>query len=147
MGCNYYLRYNKCECCNRSDELFHIGKSSYGWQFSFQCVNQRVDMSKLDKVYAIAGVESELVDIKTFSKLKLFLDTYVRDYKTAFIQDEEGRTVDLENFYSLVFSSKNGKNHYDETTDSHSDHFAGSSYTHSVWKDKDGWTFSLTDFS
>ncbi len=36
MGTNYYVAKNLCECCNRYDEEYHIGKSSYGWAFSFQ---------------------------------------------------------------------------------------------------------------
>ena len=36
MGTNYYVAKNLCECCNRYDEEYHIGKSSYGWAFTFQ---------------------------------------------------------------------------------------------------------------
>lgn len=36
MGTNYYVAKNLCDCCNRYDEEYHIGKSSYGWAFSFQ---------------------------------------------------------------------------------------------------------------
>ena len=36
MGTNYYVAKNLCECCNRYDEEYHIGKASYGWAFSFQ---------------------------------------------------------------------------------------------------------------
>lgn len=36
MGTNYYVAENHCECCNRYDEAYHIGKSSYGWCFSFR---------------------------------------------------------------------------------------------------------------
>ena len=36
MGTNYYVRKNHCECCGRSDREYHIGKSSYGWAFTFQ---------------------------------------------------------------------------------------------------------------
>ena len=36
MGTNYYVAKNRCECCNRYDEEYHIGKSSMGWAFSFQ---------------------------------------------------------------------------------------------------------------
>ena len=35
MGTNYYVAKNLCECCNRYDEEYHIGKASYGWTFSF----------------------------------------------------------------------------------------------------------------
>lgn len=36
MGTNYYVAKNACECCNRYDEEYHIGKSSMGWSFTFQ---------------------------------------------------------------------------------------------------------------
>ena len=36
MGTNYYVAENVCECCKRYDEQYHIGKSSYGWAFTFQ---------------------------------------------------------------------------------------------------------------
>jgi hypothetical protein len=36
MGTNYYVAENICECCNRHDEAYHIGKSSSGWAFSFR---------------------------------------------------------------------------------------------------------------
>jgi len=36
MGDNYYVASNHCECCNRYDEDYHIGKSSHGWAFSFR---------------------------------------------------------------------------------------------------------------
>lgn len=36
MGTNYYVAKNFCECCNRYDEEYHIGKDSGGWAFSFQ---------------------------------------------------------------------------------------------------------------
>ena len=36
MGTNYYVAKNLCECCNRYDEEYHIGKSSGGWSFTFQ---------------------------------------------------------------------------------------------------------------
>lgn len=36
MGTNYYVAKNYCECCERYDEEYHIGKDSYGWAFSFQ---------------------------------------------------------------------------------------------------------------
>lgn len=35
MGTNYYTKINNCGHCGRFDEI-HLGKSSFGWQFSFQ---------------------------------------------------------------------------------------------------------------
>lgn len=36
MGTNYYVAKNKCDCCKRYDKEYHIGKSSWGWSFTFQ---------------------------------------------------------------------------------------------------------------
>jgi len=36
MGTNYYVAENICECCKRYDDKYHIGKSSWGWAFSFR---------------------------------------------------------------------------------------------------------------
>lgn len=36
MGMNYYTKTNTCATCGHKPEGIHLGKSSYGWQFSFQ---------------------------------------------------------------------------------------------------------------
>lgn len=36
MGTNYYTKTEKCTCCEHKLEGVHLGKSSVGWQFSFQ---------------------------------------------------------------------------------------------------------------
>jgi hypothetical protein len=36
MGTNYYAVDNRCHCCGRYDRTHHIGKSSWGWAFSFR---------------------------------------------------------------------------------------------------------------
>jgi hypothetical protein len=36
MGTNYYVVDNVCVLRPRRDEKYHIGKSSWGWAFSFQ---------------------------------------------------------------------------------------------------------------
>lgn len=38
MGTNYYLKPKPCECCGRTDEGLHIGKSSAGWCFSLHVI-------------------------------------------------------------------------------------------------------------
>ncbi len=35
MGTNYYVKKDTCDTCGRHEEI-HLGKSSWGWQFSFQ---------------------------------------------------------------------------------------------------------------
>lgn len=36
MGTNYYIKTKKCKECGYKPEGIHLGKSSGGWQFSFQ---------------------------------------------------------------------------------------------------------------
>lgn len=36
MGTNYYIKRKKCESCGHTPDSIHLGKSSFGWQFSFQ---------------------------------------------------------------------------------------------------------------
>lgn len=36
MGTNYYVKTKKCPECGNKPEGIHLGKSSGGWQFTFQ---------------------------------------------------------------------------------------------------------------
>lgn len=36
MGTNYYTKEKTCPTCKHTPTPIHLGKSSYGWQFSFQ---------------------------------------------------------------------------------------------------------------
>lgn len=36
MGTNYYIKTKTCKTCGHKPESIHLGKSSAGWQFSFQ---------------------------------------------------------------------------------------------------------------
>lgn len=38
MGTNYYADVSTCKCCNRTD-TYHLGKSSAGWTFTFQAID------------------------------------------------------------------------------------------------------------
>ena len=81
MGTNYYYyRTNICKTCGRFEEA-HIGKSSAGWQFSFQM--------------------PEGVVIKSIGAMRTFLDGKI-------IFDEYGKTVTHEDFWEMV-ESKQGK--------------------------------------
>jgi hypothetical protein len=75
MGTNYYVVENVCECCNRYDEKFHIGKHSYGWAFIFQG-------------YKYDG-------LTTWQKWKEYL-------KGQIIRNEYGENVPYEEFVELV---------------------------------------------
>ena len=72
MGTNYYHHINICEHCNRSD-IIHIGKSSFGWTFSFHAT---------DNIRSWQDWQEALQDGKIF--------------------DEYDREVSLEDFIKLV---------------------------------------------
>ena len=36
MGTSYYANINTCPTCKRPEDKIHLGKSSFGWKFSFQ---------------------------------------------------------------------------------------------------------------
>lgn len=39
MGTNYYVKLDVCKSCGRPIDTIHLGKSSAGWKFMFQCNN------------------------------------------------------------------------------------------------------------
>ena len=88
MGCNYYIRPNKCETCGRTDEHIHIGKSSVGWQFCFSALERKTPPEWFE---------------------------FQREHKDD-IFDEYGRTVTLYDLVQMIDSKKNGvnaENYYD----------------------------------
>jgi hypothetical protein len=122
MGTNFYLKKKACECCGLRDEehTIHVGKSSYGWSFSF---------------HGIPGdIESE-EDWKNIMKSREDME----------IVNEYDDTVSYEDFWSLVKHKRDGKNHTiycreDDTT-------LGHGYN-SCWIDKEtGSSFSKGEFS
>lgn len=90
MGTNYYTKSDVCEHCGRGDKDFHLGKSSMGWQFSFQ----------------YNGGEH----YKNVEEMKEWL----RDKE---IYDEYDRPVTHEDFWAMVDMKQmnpDNKNHYEE---------------------------------
>lgn len=77
MGTNFYLHKNACQCCKRSQEKLHIGKSSHGW-----CFTLHVDQTE--------GVE-DLPDWE-----KLFADP------ANVIVDEYGELVTAESMMATI---------------------------------------------
>lgn len=79
MGTNYYVAKDKCECCKRYDTVYHIGKSSYGWAFSFRGYK-----------------EGKLI---TWKAWKEFL-------KEQLIVDEYGDFIEYEKFVTMIETVK-----------------------------------------
>ncbi len=88
MGTNYYHRIDICESCNRYKEK-HIGKSSAGWQFSFQGYREDEDIPK------IASFEDWKRELQADGK----------------IFDEYGREMSFEEFVEYVERRQTGKWH------------------------------------
>ena len=83
MGTNYYITSNECQCCNRYDTDFHIGKSSYGWAFSFH------------------GYRGPHIDVtlSCWAEWKEYL-------KDKTIRTEYGDKVDYQNFCHMIETVK-----------------------------------------
>lgn len=95
MGTNYYLHKNVCQCCGRSEETLHIGKSSAGWHFSLHIMPEEniaslADWKKLWSIseniikneYGIVIGPDEMVDTITKRSWKNNLDNLPHGYKS-----------------------------------------------------------------
>lgn len=142
MGMNYYLRYNECKCCDRYDEL-HIGKKSYGWEFSFEAHHANDDRPA----------------IRSWKDWQAFLEQHIANGSR--IVNEEGVHVTLDDFYDVVTNSRNRflrfrpdnnapeewlepQNHFDYCLERRLIEFYAHTYD---WKDEEGWSFHLGEFS
>jgi len=71
MGTNYYHETNICECCQRCD-VTHIGKSSYGWMFTFHgtdTIRSWAEWKEALKSGRIRDEYGELVTAERFGEL------------------------------------------------------------------------------
>jgi len=86
MGMNFYLSPKpiKCPSCGKDGEKIHIGKSSYGWAFSFQAHPD--------------------LDIMTYQD---WLRT-MKEHKDWVIIDENDEEISYMDFLSMVQHKKDG---------------------------------------
>jgi len=125
MGTNYYVADNVCECCNRYDEKYHIGKSSWGWAFSFQG-------------YKYDGLTS-------WQKWK----DYLKDKK---IYDEYNELIDYDWFVEYIETLKapnfvnpdNGHKNLVHNQEGRKEGWFRPEYD---WDDPEGYSFSSRNFS
>lgn len=124
MGTNYYVAENVCECCDRYDEKFHIGKSSFGWAFTFQG-------------YKYDGLTS-------WQKWKEFL----REEK---IYDEYNDLIDYDWFVEFIegkkapnFIRENGHKNLVHNDEGRKEGWFDSEYD---WDDPQGYSFCSREFS
>jgi hypothetical protein len=123
MGTNYYVATNHCECCDRYDEEYHIGKSSMGWAFSFR------------------GYPSERLE--SWKQWKEFL-------KDQIIMDEYHERIAYDSFVQMIETHKapgyireNGHKNLTHNTADDGEWF-NPEYD---WDDPDGYSFTIREFS
>lgn len=118
MGTNYYVKTETCDHCGHKPEGLHIGKSSAGWQFLFQRIEEPL--------------------LHTMQAWKTFLEGKE-------IVDEYGRTILPDNFWSLVESKQDGLNAKTATLEQYG---APLAERHRYeYSDPDGYRFMRTEFS
>ncbi len=126
MGTNYYVAENTCECCNRYDETYHIGKSSFGWTFCFQGYK-----------------EYNLISWKSW---KDFL-------KDKTIKNEYGDTMSYDDFVNMIevykspnFTDEQGRKNLQHNAVGKTDKYPWFNPSYD-WDDDDGYPFTSKEFS
>lgn len=126
MGTNYYVAKNHCDCCNRYDEEYHIGKSSGGWAFSFQ------------------GYPAER--LTSWKAWKEFL-------KNQTIMDEYGDRINYESFVVMIetykspnYVNENGRKNLQHNEVGKKDKYPWFNPDYD-WDDDDGYSFTTREFS
>lgn len=125
MGTNYYVIKNKCECCKRYDQEYHIGKASGGWAFSFQGY--------------------------TWNKLTSWKDwkEFLKDQQ---IVDEYGEEISYNEFVEMVetfksptyVNSRTGKQNLSQFEESKKNGYFD---IERDWIDEQGYSFTTVEFS
>jgi hypothetical protein len=90
MGTNYYAKIDACPTCGHGKEI-HIGKSSFGWTFSFHAV----DEWKLPEMECGIRSYKEWLEFLSKPNVKIF--------------DEYGVEKSLKEFKDLVESKRKEK--------------------------------------
>jgi len=127
MGTNYYLKFKERKI-NQPD--LHIGKKSYGWQFSFQA-------HESDEYYDIPNLKS-----------KKEYESFLKKHKDE-IFNEYNENISFDDFFDIVHSSmKNtkNKNHTDYMFNEYLKKYPYEDISDN-FKDNEGYAFCLTDFS
>lgn len=130
MGTNYYVKENHCDHCDRYDQTYHIGKSSWGWSFSFRGYRHTVAPQPL----------TSWVEWKHFLKDKAIVDEYGTDVN----YDEFCTMIETEK--SPGYINTNGKRNLQ-----HNEEGRGGPrpwfHPERDWDDEDGYSFSSREFS
>ena len=126
MGTNYYVVENVCECCNRYDEKYHIGKSSWGWAFSFQGYKYDglTSWQKYKEYLKDKDIRDEYGERITYDEFVKYVETekspgYVREDGHKNLQHNEEGKKDIRPWFNPEYD----------------------------WDDADGYSFSSREFS
>ena len=92
MGTNYYAVRNRPTV----DEPIHIGKSSFGWRFSFQRQNEKYN--------------DPPVIWNTYDQVREWLHKYTVDSDQYVIMDEYDRIISFDDFIELVEEKQQNDN-------------------------------------
>jgi hypothetical protein len=126
VGTNYYVAKNLCECCNRYDEEYHIGKASYGWAFSFQ--GYRAERLVSWRAW------------KEFLKDKIIIDEYGErtnyDWFVNYIEENKSPGYVREDGHKNLQHNEQGKTDKRPWFNPEND-----------WDDEDGYAFCAREFS
>lgn len=129
MGTNYYIAKNYCECCDRYDEEYHIGKASSGWAFTFR------------------GYKAER--LVSWQAWKQFI-------KDKMIVDEYGERINpdwfvglIEGFKSPGYVNPNGRKNLSHNEEIKKPNSYGMTWFNPEydWDDDEGYSFSSREFS
>lgn len=141
MGTNYYLRYNICPYCGSHNTL-HIGKSSIGWQFTFQYINESIDPKGFCPKELLMGSNYFNLEIDSFEKWQKVIQKYVVEYETAKIFDENDKEVSPKELFKLIESKVLEPNNHCDYVEEYE-----CSKNNLSFKDDEGHPFIKTDFS
>lgn len=131
MGTNYYIK-KKERRVNEPD--LHIGKNSWGWQFSWQFIdedecygNPRLDTAEKWMEYIFLNSDSIYNEYNENISFEKFVEI-VRINKPGSVRESDG----FVNLNHHIECSKNRPPYYNSKD---------------TYLDKDGWSFSKYDFS
>ena len=126
MGTNYYVAKNRCECCNRYDAEYHIGKSSMGWAFTFQGYkwNKLTSWKEWKEFLKDQEIMDEYGELKDYDWFVNMVETY----KSPNYVREDGHKNLSHNEQGKVDRRPWFNDEYD-------------------WDDEDGYSFTSRDFS
>jgi hypothetical protein len=118
MGTNYYVHLKHCPQCNRYEER-HVGKSSFGWQFTFR---------------GYRAEDGQVPPIQSADDWRVVISN------EGLVWDEYGAPMTAAEFWQMVERKRDGKSHYAECAKEYKSPSA-------VWLDPAGHNFIATEFS